>query len=429
MGDIAVTSKNRTTLIIVLLVFLAAFFLLAAMFRGYTENYAIAEAEKLVQDALLTHRAVHKYINTVSRPELYRLKSEGKLYQEYFSPKTMSFTYTARGIKQFLNEERKKAGLDEIYFKLATSNPRNEINRTDEKEAELLRRMNEGDLEEFKEVTVGEDGEPMLYLAMATKPVTHGCLKCHGKPEDAPGEMVSQYPDAAGYYEKVGDIRALISIRVPLAGYLEHGRRIAYSLTLVTAIVLTSIYTLIWLFIRHQNKQQQIILEKNQALESLSVTDYLCGIYNRMGFMRFAQKAYETAVRYDKPLSLIMFDLDHFKQVNDLHGHQMGDRVLRELGLAVGNRLRGTDIFGRFGGEEFIIALIEQHASGAQALAEVLRQSVAEMEFDNGLKVTSSFGVAQLDAESGLEELIKHADQALYLAKERGRNQVVLYQG
>jgi len=196
--------KNRSILAILVAVLLLIFFLLSSFFHSYTEDYAIAEAEKLVQDSLLTHRAIHKYINTVSRKELFRLKDEGLLYQEYFSPKTMSFTYTARGIKSFLNEERKNAGLTEIYFKLASNNPRNEINRADERESQLLNQMNDGELKNYREIIQKADGHKSLYIAIPTKPITKSCLKCHGDPADAPKEMIELYPEATGYYEEGG---------------------------------------------------------------------------------------------------------------------------------------------------------------------------------------------------------------------------------
>lgn len=419
--------KAHVFLVLLLGVFGLAFVLLSYLYHKHNEEYAINEAEKLVRDALLTHRAVHKYVNSVSRPEIFRLKDEGYLYKDYFSPKTMSFTYTARGIKKFLNEERKKIGLSEIYFKLASSNPRNEINRADAFEAELLRKMNEGNLEEYKEVSEDSNGEKSLYFAMPTKPITKGCLKCHGDPEDAPNEMVSQYPESVGYYEKEGTIRALISIKVPLRSYLQEGKAASNTLTMVTFIVLALVYMLLFFFIIRNDRQQQIIMEKNKQLEYASTTDYLTKIYNRMGFMQFTEHAFKAAVRYEKPFSLIMFDLDYFKNVNDEYGHQEGDDALRELAEFVNKRIRSSDIFGRFGGEEFIIASVEQNLSGAFKLAEEIRKSVSEHRFSSGLQFTISLGVAEKSNQKTLSDLIQNADIALYKAKELGRNKVVTF--
>ena len=418
------STKPSTTLLLLLGAFLAAFALMAYQFHASTERYAIREAEKLVQDALLTHRAIHRYVNNDSRPEIYRLKREGKLYEGYFSPKTMSFTYQARGIKDYLNKEREAAGLPPIYFKLASDNPRNEINRADARESELLRQMNAGTLTEHREIIEQPDGTRVLYVVMATAPVEKSCLRCHGDPKDAPAELVEQYPEAAGYHEKVGDIRALISIRVPLDRHLADGRRIANILTLTAFGVLAVIYALIWYFIRRNEAQKQLILEKNRTLERLSVTDYLTDILNRHGFMKLAGKAFESARRYARPFSLIMIDLDHFKEINDTHGHDVGDQVLRELARLLTNRVRCSDILGRLGGEELIIAPTEQDIAGAEALAEQLRAAIEETIFAGGLRLTASFGVAELTDESSLTRLLVRVDHALYRAKAGGRNRV-----
>jgi diguanylate cyclase (GGDEF)-like protein len=421
------TKKTRISLIYLLAAFIVALIILAYQFHAYTEKYAIQETEKLVQDSLLTHRAIHKYVTRVSRPEIYRLKEEGKLYDEYFSPKTMSFTYTARGIKELLNKERMAAGLPEIYFKLASNNPRNKINSADEHESLLLKKMNAGEITEFRKVVEDPDGNKTLYIAMATDPIESGCLKCHGDPKDAPTEMVALYPKAKGYFEKVGDIRALISIRVPLAKHLEDGQQVANILTLVTFGVLVIIYTIIWFFMQRSDQQSQIILTKNQELEKISTTDYLTNILNRLGFMRLAEQGFSVAKRYDKPFSLIMFDLDRFKEINDSHGHEIGDQVLKTLTALVLQRVRSSDIFGRVGGEEFLVAALEQDQKDALALAEELREIIAGAEFPHQLKISASFGVIQYSNENTLSELISRADQALYQSKNGGRNQVTLF--
>lgn len=421
------TSKNRSTLVILAVTFILAFIVLAIAFRDYTEKYAIDEAQKLVQDSLLTHRAIHQYVNKVSRQEIYRLKKEGDLYEDYFSPKTLSFTYTARGIKDFLNKERSKSGLPEVYFKLASNNPRNEINRADEAESQLLKMMNDGLIEDYREVIEEPDGGKYLYIAIPTKPITRGCLRCHGDPDDAPEEMVAMYPKAKGYFEDVGDIRALISIRIPLENHLKDGEQVSNTLTFITFVILSLIYMMIWFFIKHIDQQQQVIFAKNQELEQASVTDFLTNIYNRLGFMKISERLLDSAKRYNKSFSIIMFDLDYFKNVNDQHGHDIGDAVLVELANLVTKRLRQSDVFGRFGGEEFIIASMEQNASGAASLAEELRATIETHEFPEKLNLTASFGVAELAGDVLLSDLISYADKALYESKNAGRNSVSLF--
>ncbi|PUE01499.1 MAG: hypothetical protein C3L25_03190 [Candidatus Sedimenticola endophacoides] len=317
--------------------------------------------------------------------------------------------------------------MPEIYFKLASNNPRNKINRADPKESELLERMNRGELTKYRELQQDADGNPSLYVAMATDPVVEGCLVCHGDPEDAPREMVARYPQAEGYYEKKGDIRALISIRIPLADHLEDARRIANILIFITAAILSVVYFLIWLFLRNRERQRRLILAKNVELEKISTTDYLTGIHNRLGFMRLAEQAFSIARRYEKPLSLVMFDLDDFKQVNDRYGHDTGDQVLRALASLVKERLRSSDIFGRIGGEEFLILVVEQDLQGVEALAEELRKVVLNASLPHELRLTVSLGIVRLSGEKSLSEMIIHADRALYRSKHEGKNRASVY--
>ncbi|MBF0251121.1 MAG: DUF3365 domain-containing protein [Alphaproteobacteria bacterium] len=258
-------SRNTFVLAIVLVAFAVAYAGLVWFYNSKTHDYALGEAEKLVQTMLLQHKAVHSYVTKVSRPEIYRLKEEGKLYEEYFSPKTMSFTYTARGVKDLFNEHRMKAGLEPIYFKLASNNPRNPINRADELEERILRQMNESALDKYREV-VTMDGEDFLYVALPVDPMTPGCLKCHGDPADAPKELVAVYGDKAGFYEQDVKIRALLSIRVPLAGPAGDGARIANIISLVTLAVFVAIFALIAFFVVRFDRQERGILAVNEAL-------------------------------------------------------------------------------------------------------------------------------------------------------------------
>ena len=124
------------------------------------------------------------------------------------------------------------------------------------------------------------------------------------------------------------------------------------------------------------------------------------------------------------PFRLVIYDVDHFKQINDAYGHQVGDQVLIKLSGFVAKRMRETDLLARWGGEEFVILLPSSDASMAERFAEILRSAIATLPFDHGKPVTCSFGVAQMAMGESAERFIARADEALYRAKLNGRNRV-----
>jgi len=165
-----------------------------------------------------------------------------------------------------------------------------------------------------------------------------------------------------------------------------------------------------------------------QRIAELAVTDELTGCYNRRHFMERAELEWLRSRRHHMPLALILLDADDFKQVNDTHGHQCGDHLLREMALQCRASLRGTDVLARFGGEELIVLLPQTDLAGALAIAERIRHRVQDLVVQwHGQTVTAtvSLGVAALHAgHASVDALIRDADQALYEAKRAGRNRV-----
>lgn len=166
------------------------------------------------------------------------------------------------------------------------------------------------------------------------------------------------------------------------------------------------------------------ITTKKKEFEIKAFIDELTQIPNRAKFNQVLNKEIERYHRYKQELSLIIFDIDYFKQFNDTYGHQLGDVILCELTQLVGNRVRTNDLFARWGGEEFIIILTNTDLSSARSFAENIRLSVKQHRFKNDLKLTCSFGVATINIEDNEESFIKRADEALYQAKQTGRNKV-----
>ncbi|HRP65082.1 MAG TPA: sensor domain-containing diguanylate cyclase [Thauera sp.] len=156
----------------------------------------------------------------------------------------------------------------------------------------------------------------------------------------------------------------------------------------------------------------------------LATTDALTGTANRREFTRALSAELERARRYASALSLIMFDLDHFKCINDTAGHDAGDKVLSEVARAVRGHVRSVDLVGRWGGEEFMVLMPESGLADAQAAAEKLRQLIERCCAGWMDGVSASFGVAEYRAGDDGDRLCKRADLALYKAKAAGRNRV-----
>ncbi len=172
--------------------------------------------------------------------------------------------------------------------------------------------------------------------------------------------------------------------------------------------------------------KKNIELQKiNKQLELLSLTDQLTGLYNRRKLNEELEKEWIRAERYDTIFSVIIFDIDHFKKVNDTYGHQMGDVVLVEISRILKRRIRSTDVAGRWGGEEFLIICPETRLFGANMLANKIRLSVENFKFPIDRKITISAGVSQYHKGKSIEDIITEADEKLYKAKELGRNIVV----
>jgi diguanylate cyclase (GGDEF)-like protein len=163
----------------------------------------------------------------------------------------------------------------------------------------------------------------------------------------------------------------------------------------------------------------------SEKLGKMAYTDSLTHIYNRLHFAHFLDAEIDKVKRYGGSFSIIFFDLDNFKDVNDKYGHLVGDDVLEKLTEIVASANRSADIFARYGGEEFIILAPQTDLSGALIHAERLRNDIEKHEFPTAGHITSSFGVTEFDAEKDdVESILERADKALYMAKEYGRNRV-----
>jgi diguanylate cyclase (GGDEF)-like protein len=172
---------------------------------------------------------------------------------------------------------------------------------------------------------------------------------------------------------------------------------------------------------------QEELVEQSRRLETLIFEDPLTGLANRRFILTQLGSLVSGARRHGRPLSIAIIDIDHFKSVNDEHGHHVGDQVLVAVTGALRNHMRAEDQLGRLGGEEFLTVLPDTDHDAAMAAAERMREEVAATSFVHDgteLAVTVSLGVATWEAEEPPELLLRRADEALYAAKGGGRDQV-----
>ena len=163
-------------------------------------------------------------------------------------------------------------------------------------------------------------------------------------------------------------------------------------------------------------------------LWDMAVTDSLTGLFVRRYFLVKLQEELHRAERYNNIVSIVMADLDGFKNINDTYGHDAGDRVLKAVGKFLQQNIRDVDVVARYGGEEFVIMIPEAAEDAAHSLSERLRKQMSELKIDGLPAITISLGIATFPHDgSDLEDLIKKADAAMYAAKRAGRNRVVKY--
>lgn len=166
------------------------------------------------------------------------------------------------------------------------------------------------------------------------------------------------------------------------------------------------------------------VMAEKKAIMQVAEKDELTKIYNRSKFNTLLARAIRSSLIHDEPFSLIIFDIDHFKRINDTYGHDVGDKVLFQLSSLVKSELRNKDSFARWGGEEFVILSESLTEEEAFHLASRLCQVIEVFAFDLVGHMTCSFGVAQFQTDDSSTGLLKRADRALYQAKESGRNRV-----
>jgi len=408
------THSNKNILRTSFLLLLSIYLIILTITYSIFKSYAIDENEAKLQDLLMHNKALHTYVETKLKPVIYELKNTENIGQDFFDPKILSFTYMSRNIMDEYNKQRESHGIETIRYKLASDNPRNPLNKANPNESEILKSFNHSDLKKHS-VHFSQDDKDYIFYAMPITKNVASCLRCHGDPKDAPKSLIELYGDKAAFYEKVGDIRALVSVTMPLNEELNKMVFLFKIFAIILFILFLIVYILIYYFVKELDKKDQKLLDKANK-------DALTKIYNRHVF----NKDIEDMQKPENDLSkyLMILDIDHFKKVNDTYGHSVGDTILIEMSNVISSIVRDTDKFYRIGGEEFAILSIQKNEEDAIKLASRLRESIGEKNFSEVGKITISIGISKQKDDDTYQSLFERADTALYDVKENGRNNI-----
>ncbi len=290
-------------------------------------------------------------------------------------------------------------------FNITSLKPLNPSNTPDPFEKEALESFEKGIKEQFR-FAEGKRGAVFRYMAPLV--VEESCLKCHA---------------LQGY--RLGDIRGGISVSIPSEKIVDQMRAnrmylavLAFGIILIVALI---VYFISRFFIKDLKLAEEMLVD-------MANKDFLTGLLNRREAYRRMETELSRTARLNKPLSVIMMDIDHFKAINDTYGHLTGDAVLKSLSGVLMKAVREYDILCRYGGEEFMVVTPEADRDQARDLAERIRRVVEAMSIpvdgQLDLKITISLGVTRFQDGERVEQLISRADQALYEAKHSGRNRV-----
>jgi len=398
--------------LIISLVIAAVFFSHHSRIERLAENILLQQARALYGELILTRKWVnmHGGVYVKIRPGVNQnsfLSSQTDVKVNITANDGELYTLINPAIAvREISEISEKEGTFELH--VASLDPVSPVTRQpDQFERQALLAFEQGEIEKF---TVEERLAGPFYRYMAPVKFEQRCNKCH-----------------AFQNLKQGDIRGGISINIPMQEVrqqlIDNRYFSLYSAILVLGTLLVILALLSANFMRKlQAAQQELQLSAN--------TDSLTGLYNRRSaYERLAEELSKNK-RFKKPLCCLLLDIDLFKQVNDLHGHLVGDKVLKQLADSLRKLSRKYDTLCRYGGEEFLVILPETDLATATEVAERYRQEIATIQIHSDqklLQITVSIGVTEAhpDSVETRDSLIDRADKALYVAKQEGRNRVV----
>lgn len=289
-------------------------------------------------------------------------------------------------------------------FRLVALEPIDPRNSPDPLEQEALSAFSRGERTYSRLLA---DTSPQTYRMLTPLIADGSCSSCH------PGK-------------KRGEVIGAISLTIPAADVIGQIRTTRTALVTGAAGILTALLTIVYILTWRLSNQLDAV---NLKLHRQATTDELTGLMNRRKIMRRLEEEFSRSSRVGEPLSLIIFDIDHFKRINDSCGHQFGDMILTRVSELMQATVRDYDLVGRIGGEEFLVVTPSTSLEDALAIAERIRERIASERIGNESRmvhVTISGGISTMNQrEESLEAMIRRADDALYRAKNGGRNRVI----
>lgn len=379
----------------------------------FLQSMAMQEVHHNSQMMMSAAMAVRDYTSEMVKPHL------DFALVDRFLPQTVPAFAATETLKRL---QTRLPGYD---YKEAVLNPTNPRDKASDWEAQLIERFRQGGAQSPREVT-GEVGEGINRSMYVARPITiqqNQCMSCHSTPEAAPATMRKIYGDLNGFGWKMGETVGIQVVKVPMFYPLEKARQTFYALMGVLFVSFLALFAGLNVSL---NALVLIPMQRmNRQLEELATTDFLTDLVNRRRFLERLESEMAQARIQKGHVSVVMFDIDFFKRINDTFGHDSGDVVLKNTALRVRELLRTSDCAARFGGEEFMILLKETPVDAAMVMAEAVRARIADQPFETVGHVSASFGVAEWDRQETGHALVCRVDAALYKAKSQGRNCVV----
>jgi len=241
----------RINLKVIIGFFILFYIIIASLFYNFYKQLVIEDAKQEVTTILNTTNALRKYIENIQKPVIYKLQHEGKLDKDFFDPKILSASYIARNIHERYAKTQLAKNNIPYQYKLAATNPRNPKNKADKFETKILNQFRNNDIKEFSTI-LKENSEEYFFTAIPIDKNKQSCMKCHSTPSVAPKEMIKLYGSSAGFNEKVGDIRAIISLKIPVSHIISAHIKDFF----ISSFIVLVIFIIFYIFIYISRKTQ-----------------------------------------------------------------------------------------------------------------------------------------------------------------------------